>query len=106
MRAPLAFVFLAARLVVGLDDPTRRAFRTQHRFAAGDDQEISLTALHEEPSFTIKSRPTVVSRPVSLDLVQQARLSSTHDSVSTSLEWEEVKTTGPDIEDRHTLAQV
>jgi hypothetical protein len=111
MRTTLAIVCILARLVVALGPPTQRTFRVQHDFGLGEDQKISWAAsaslpLTEDPSLTIKTHSTRLSRPVSVDLVQQARHASMHDGLSMALEWTEVVTSGPDIEDRHTLSQV
>jgi hypothetical protein len=113
MLTPLAIAYILARVVAGLDDPvgrTQLAFQVHHDFHLADDKEIimrptSLMSI-EEPALTIRTRPTMISRPKSPDLVQQARWSSMQDGLSMALEWEEVLSDGPDIEDRHTLSQV
>jgi lipase ATG15 len=58
------------------------------------------------PDFALKARPTTVTRPRSNDILQQARLRSSRHGQCERVEWEEIDTTGPDIEDRHTLAQL
>jgi hypothetical protein len=58
------------------------------------------------PSRTLKVRPTTVNRPRSQVGLQRARLRSLRYSESEKVEWETVETLGPDIEDRHTLAQL
>lgn len=56
----------------------------------------------------LKSRPTTVYRPDSLDALHQYRLRSLHHSQSLvdQLQWNPTEVQGPDIEDRHTLAQL
>jgi hypothetical protein len=58
------------------------------------------------PSWTLQARPTTVHRPRSQAGLQRARLRSLRHSESEKVEWEAVETLGPDIEDRHTLAQL
>jgi hypothetical protein len=58
------------------------------------------------PSRTLKVRPTTLNRPRSQVGLQRARLRSLRYSESEKVEWETVETLGPDVEDRHTLAQL
>jgi hypothetical protein len=58
------------------------------------------------PFRTVKVRPTTVNRPRSQTGLQRARLRSLRYSESEKVEWETVETLGPDVEDRHTIAQL
>lgn len=58
------------------------------------------------PTISLKSRPTTVYRPKSLDAHERARLRSLHHMETEPIEWEEVIVSGPDVEDRHTLSQL
>jgi len=57
-------------------------------------------------TLTLAARPTTVYRPRSHTAVQRARLRSLHSHQSEKIEWEQVDTRGPDIEDAHTLVQL
>jgi hypothetical protein len=67
---------------------------------------VQIDAAQGEPTWTLQSRPTTVYRPSSPAGLQRARLRSMHQSESEKVEWITTKTLGPDIEDRHTLAQL
>lgn len=57
---------------------------------------------------TLKSRPTIVYRPRSLQALHDARRQSLQyrESPAEPLEWDVNEVLGPDVEDRHTLAQL
>ncbi|KAF9448883.1 alpha/beta-hydrolase [Macrolepiota fuliginosa MF-IS2] len=57
---------------------------------------------------TLKTRPTKVYRPRSLEALRTARVRSLRyaESPTEPLEWDVKEVPGPDIEDRHTLAQL
>lgn len=57
-------------------------------------------------SFSVRASPTTVWRPRDRDALQRARQRSLHLAESEPIEWEEVEMIGPDIEDKHTLAQL
>ncbi|RDB22165.1 putative lipase ATG15 [Hypsizygus marmoreus] len=57
-------------------------------------------------SLSLKATPTTVYRPRSLDALHRARLRSLHDRESSIVEWDRVQVLGPDVRDRHTLAQL
>jgi len=62
-----------------------------------------------QSSYTaLRTRPTTVYRPRSLEAFKDARMRSIHMSQSpiNPIEWEIKEVRGPDIEDRHTLAQL
>ena len=60
------------------------------------------------PSPILKARPTTVYRPRSLDALHRTRLRSLYHAQSElePLIWDPVETSGPDIEDLHTLTQL
>ena len=60
------------------------------------------------PSPALKSRPTTVYRPRSLEALHRTRLRSLHQAQSElePLVWDSVDISGPDIEDLHTLTQL
>lgn len=59
-------------------------------------------------SVILRSRPTTVYRPRSLDVLHRTRLRSLHHSESglEQLVWDMVTVEGPDVGDLHTLAQL
>ncbi|KAF7363580.1 putative lipase ATG15 [Mycena sanguinolenta] len=57
-------------------------------------------------SGSLRARPTTVYKPRSLDAFHRARWRSIHLEESERLEWDPQEVLGPDIEDRHTLAQL
>jgi putative lipase involved disintegration of autophagic bodies len=61
---------------------------------------------NDEPSMTLKAIPTTVYRPRSLEALHHARLRSLYSGESEAVEWDQVEVLGPDIEDKHTLAQL
>ncbi|GJE90754.1 alpha/beta-hydrolase [Phanerochaete sordida] len=56
--------------------------------------------------FSLRARPTTVYRPRNPDVLQHARWRSRHLQESEPVEWEPADILGPDVEDRHTLAQL
>ncbi|KAH7926631.1 alpha/beta-hydrolase [Leucogyrophana mollusca] len=60
----------------------------------------------EPPTLTLKARPTSVYRPRSWESLEHARLRSLHHAQSEPVEWYETQVLGPNVEDRHTLAQL
>ena len=77
------------------------SFRSQ---AILSDDKLTVSDL--PPSVTLKTRPTVVYRPSSLDALHHARLRSLHEQQSEIVEWDRLEIPGPDVEDLHTLAQL
>lgn len=77
-----------------------QGFPKDVRFSSGIPQRSSYTA--------IRTKPTTVYRPRSLEAFKDARMHSIHMSQSpvNPIEWEMKEVRGPDIEDRHTLAQL
>ncbi|KAG6861536.1 hypothetical protein C0995_015269 [Termitomyces sp. Mi166 len=54
----------------------------------------------------LRTRPTTVFRPRSLEALHHARLRSLRNRESEVVEWEELTIFGPDVEDRRTLSQL
>ncbi|KAL0946658.1 hypothetical protein HGRIS_012850 [Hohenbuehelia grisea] len=59
-----------------------------------------------DAQLTIRTRPTTVFRPRSVDLLQRARLRSLQYHQSEAVEWYQTEVEGPDVQDRHTLSQL
>ena len=78
--------------------------------AAADSESELFTPSHPYPlpptSVKLKSRPTTVYRPRSLEALHKARLRSSSQQEADSVIWDPVKIEGPDVEDLHTLAQL
>ncbi|KAA1471211.1 alpha/beta-hydrolase [Dentipellis sp. KUC8613] len=78
-------------------------------FTLRTDQSPFQPALHsplEPPSLSLNAVPTTIYRPRFLDALFQARSRSLKSAESEKVEWEQVDVLGPNIEDRHTLAQL
>ncbi|KXN91509.1 Putative lipase ATG15 [Leucoagaricus sp. SymC.cos] len=75
---------------------------TDHKFVPGTAYPLAAD------DAVLKVRPMTVYRPRSLDMLLNARLHSMRFSESSAepLEWDTREVLGPDIEDRHTLAQL
>jgi len=58
------------------------------------------------PTMTLKARPTTLYRPRSHPALQRARLRSLRLGECEKVEWDQLDTIGPDIEDRHTVSQL
>lgn len=58
------------------------------------------------PIGTLRTRSTTVYRPKSLEAVHHARHRSLNFEESVKVDWEPVEVAGPDVTDRHTLAQL
>lgn len=57
-------------------------------------------------AFSVKARPTTIYRPRDPDSLQHTRWRSRHLQESERVEWEPTDVLAPDVEDRHTLAQL
>lgn len=68
-----------------------------HQFSVKDRQHND-----DRRIATLRTRPTTVYKPRSIDRFMSAR----RDPETNPVEWEEWKVAGPDIEDRHTLQQL
>jgi len=75
-----------------------------------DDDQLPFIAAYtppfEPPAISLKTRPTTVYRPKSLDAHEHARLRSLLHAETEPIEWEQMVVSGPDVEDRHTLSQL
>ncbi|TFK54757.1 alpha/beta-hydrolase [Heliocybe sulcata] len=58
------------------------------------------------PTYTLAARPTTVFRPRSQAAFESARLRSLRHNQNEKVEWDEVEMLGPDVDDKHTLAQL
>ncbi|KAI0054021.1 alpha/beta-hydrolase [Auriscalpium vulgare] len=67
---------------------------------------LTEAAKADAPTLTVQAVPTTVYRPRSLDALHRARLRSLRHAESEVVEWEPVEVLAPDVEDRHTLAQL
>ncbi|KAG8217572.1 alpha beta-hydrolase [Butyriboletus roseoflavus] len=93
--------------------PRLLQFDLSHQFAARS-QDTDQTHLfsdyafpqHFHPTLSLKAVPTTVYRPSSYEALQHARWRSIHQAQSEPVEWIETQVLGPDITDRHTLAQL
>ena len=83
-------------------------FHQEYRGLEGSQfpSHVQIDAAQGEPTWALQSRPTTVYRPGSYASLQRARLRSMHHAESEKVEWITTETLGPDIEDRHTLAQL
>jgi len=61
---------------------------------------------HIRPTLSLKAVPTTVYRPSSYETLEHARWRSIHLGQSEPLRWIETQVLGPDVTDRHTLAQL
>lgn len=76
------------------------------KFRDSSHAQLDLSGSQVRPSWTLQARPTTVYRPRSQEALQRARFGSLHHSRSEKVQWDTVETLGPDVEDRHTLAQL
>lgn len=87
-------------------------FSEHHEFRPGPEglgfvavpPSVSLSDIFTSP--TLKSRQTTVHRPRSLTVLHRARLRSLHFGESEKVDWDSTEVQGPDVEDKHTLAQL
>lgn len=57
-------------------------------------------------TLTLKAVPTTVYQPESFEAIEHARDSSRFEGKTIPLRWHEIRLFGPDVTDRHTLAQL
>jgi len=57
-------------------------------------------------TLTLKAIPTTVYRPESFEAIEHAQYSSYFEGKTIPLRWNEIPLFGPDVTDRHTLAQL
>jgi lipase ATG15 len=84
------------------------SFTLHQEFTGGTHQFTPSPPHRLSPSPVLKARPTTVYRPRSLEALHRIRLRSFHHAQSElePLIWDPVDTSGPDIEDLHTLTQL
>ncbi|KAH0830627.1 alpha beta-hydrolase [Lanmaoa asiatica] len=89
--------------------PRLLQFDLSHRFfVISQDTLFSSYSFpqHFHPTLSLKAVPTTVYRPSSYEALQHARWRSVHQAQSEPIEWIETQVLGPDVTDRHTLAQL
>lgn len=93
--------------------PRLLQFDLSHQFAARSqdtDQTPRFSDYsfpqHFHPTLSLKAVPTTVYRPSSYEALEHARWRSIHQAQSEPVEWIETQVLGPDITDRHTIAQL
>jgi len=104
-------ILLAVGIVVDAQFSSSISFSPQldlyhDQLCLSDITRVPLNTDQQLPTLTLRSRPTNVYRPRSLEAVHQARLRSFQYDQDLQVEWDRVETTGPDIEDAYTLAQL
>lgn len=119
--ASLFTMFLKALLLVFLlfiptiSGQRHLAFTSHLQLEAQDQENLSARAqFTASPTYpllstlSVKSRPTTVYRPRSLEVLHRTRLRSLQyaESDLEQVAWDSVEVEGPDIEDLHTLAQL
>lgn len=90
--------------------PTLLQFDLSHHFVVKSQDTPPLTdhsfPHHFHPTLSLKAVPTTVYRPSSYEALQHARWRSIHQAQSEPVEWVKTQVLGPDVTDRHTLAQL
>ncbi|KAL0578678.1 hypothetical protein V5O48_003298 [Marasmius crinis-equi] len=111
-KTVIAAIYLlsSAHIVVGrfLGSPFIE-FSAQHQLRRPDDSSPSLGISNLSPTVTLRARPTTVYRLRStstVDTIRRFRERSVEDGQSEMLDWDAIDVLGPDVEDRHTLAQL
>ncbi|KAF5358483.1 hypothetical protein D9756_001345 [Leucocoprinus leucothites] len=102
----LANAVVAQQIIFGLHHDMVSGMPLDHPESPGFSSGIPQPL---QPSdVTLRTRPTTVYRPSSLTALRDARMRSMHlgESPVDPIEWEAQEVQGPDIEDRHTLAQL
>ncbi|CAK5264678.1 unnamed protein product [Mycena citricolor] len=67
---------------------------------------FALNSRAPTPLGSLKARPTAVHRPRSMDHFHRSRWRSIHLEQTEPIEWDRIEVSGPDVEDRGTLAQL
>ena len=62
--------------------------------------------VQSQVTHTVRTRPTLVYRPESPVVIEQARQRSLMDRESVPVRWDAIEVQGPDVEDRHTLQEL
>ncbi|KZT26544.1 alpha/beta-hydrolase [Neolentinus lepideus HHB14362 ss-1] len=111
----IGFVLLILTTLVSFSNTSRVSFGLRNDYdvrLGGEGDEVQIKAdikLRDHgarPTYTVATRPTTVYRPRSQVSFQSARRRSLQHSQNEKVEWDEVEVLGPEIEDRHTLAQL
>ncbi|EIM89998.1 alpha/beta-hydrolase [Stereum hirsutum FP-91666 SS1] len=77
-------------------------------FVGDEPLQASFSLVEQQlpPSLTVKSVPTSVYRPKSVDALLHARSQSLRHAQGEKVDWDLVEVNGPDVKDRHTLVQL
>ncbi|KAL4067694.1 alpha beta-hydrolase [Scleroderma citrinum] len=112
----LVFLLPVGAIAIQLSPPQHAAtldFQLEGEYTGtvDSDGETDSARLLYEPipapgTLTLKATPTTVYQPESYEAIEHARHSSLFESKSIPLRWHETRLLGPDITDRHTLAQL
>ncbi|ESK89864.1 lipase [Moniliophthora roreri MCA 2997] len=103
MLALIVFTaFLTPCMVLGATQQLPLQFPYHHDLRQPNPTSLSRLAA----TLTLKARPTTVYRPKSFHAVEQARQRSLETGQSEQVEWNAIGMLGPDIKDKHTLAQL
>ncbi|EPQ58013.1 alpha/beta-hydrolase [Gloeophyllum trabeum ATCC 11539] len=113
MRLGSVSLILAALTSISAQAASQVIFGLHREYGVAVDGEVDELQLrvyspdlHVRPTYTISAHPTSVYRPRSQAAFESARLRSLRDAQDEKVLWDERKVLGPDITDRHTLAQL
>lgn len=110
LRVAITFVVSAEATVARNSVNVDLHYKFSLPLQADAQDQLPFLVDYASPSRTstifLKSRPTTVYRPKSLDAHERARMRSLHHMETEPIEWEEMIVSGPDVEDRHTLSQL
>ena len=102
------FVFLLP-IAVATISPATLEFQLESGYTSAiDDSQVRLLfeSIPSASTLTLKAVPTTVYQPESYEAVEHARYSSRFEDKTIPLRWHEIRLLGPDVTDRHTLAQL
>ncbi|KAK1217417.1 hypothetical protein PQX77_019957 [Marasmius sp. AFHP31] len=105
----LILALLSTHLTVAQLRPLVLEFSAQTELRRPEELSHSISLSHLSPTATLKARPTTVRRIRSqpaTDVLRRFQERSIEHGESEILEWDPVEVLGPDVEDRHTLAQL
>ena len=115
MTLALACLFTAFCTITVLGAPSSHLFVQSHDITLAGLEEsqqpifqVTSSARHDEiqPSYTLKSVPTTIYKPRSIDALFRARQRSLRHGQSERVEWDAVDMMGPDVQDKHTVSQI
>ncbi|KAI0320128.1 alpha/beta-hydrolase [Amylostereum chailletii] len=82
-----------------------RELRLSH-FDDSDHPVFQASPLTHSPIYTLRTAPTTVYRPRSIDALLHARQRSLNHGQSEPVDWDPVLVSAPDLSDKHTLSQL